>query len=129
MLCILPLTKLALEGWDKSDVADASALFNLMRNLGGAIGIAMIDTLIETRTALHASDLGMRLQSGDTAAARLLGIPTAFIRGHIGSAGTLPRIFSPILQRAALTQSLNEGWLLLAALFALALLSLPLIKR
>ena len=51
MLCILPATRLALEGWAAKDVPDASGLFNLTRNLGGAIGIALIDTLVQTRTA------------------------------------------------------------------------------
>ena len=40
MLCSLLATWLALDGWPDEDIADASGLFNLMRNLGGAIGIA-----------------------------------------------------------------------------------------
>ena len=68
MLCILPATRLALEGWADKDVPDASGLFNLMRNLGGAIGIALIDTLIQSRTAGHAAALVTRLQAGDAAA-------------------------------------------------------------
>ena len=39
MLCLLPATRLALDGWPENEIADASGLFNLMRNLGGAIGI------------------------------------------------------------------------------------------
>ena len=34
-----------------------------------------------------------------------------------------------MVQRAALTQSLNEGWLALAGLFLLALLLVPMIRR
>ena len=33
-----------------ADVPNASGLFNLMRNLGGAIGLALIDTVLEQRT-------------------------------------------------------------------------------
>jgi hypothetical protein len=40
MFCILPPTQLALGQLAKSAIADASGLFNMMRNLGGAIGIA-----------------------------------------------------------------------------------------
>ena len=50
MFCLLPATRLALDGWPPEDIADASGLFNLMRNLGGAIGIALIDTILEERT-------------------------------------------------------------------------------
>jgi DHA2 family multidrug resistance protein len=37
MLCPLPSTALALSGFDAAGVPNASGLFNLMRNLGGAI--------------------------------------------------------------------------------------------
>jgi len=128
MLCILPATRLALEGWGESDVADASALFNLMRNLGGAIGIAMIDTLVQTRTATHAAAIGKRLQAGDASAARLVGLPAGMFHGHdMGPVDAFTRaIIAPMLGRTALTQSLNEGWFLLAALFVLALFLVPL---
>jgi len=100
----------------------------LMRNLGGAIGIAMIDTLVETRTATHADAIGKRLQAGDASAARLVGLPTGMFHGHdMGPVDAFTRaIVAPMLERTALTQSLNEGWLLLAALFALALVIVPL---
>ena len=54
MLCILPPTQLALGQLAKTAIADASGLFNLMRNLGGAIGIAIIDTVIYTRAPEYA---------------------------------------------------------------------------
>ena len=50
MFCLLPPTRLALGHLAASRVPDASGLFNLMRNLGGAIGLAMIDTVIYTRS-------------------------------------------------------------------------------
>ncbi len=130
MLCILPATRLALEGWSEADVPDASGLFNLMRNLGGAIGIAMIDTLVSSRTAGHAAALVNRLQAGDAGAARLVGLPTALFRGHaMGPVDELTKaMIAPMVQRAALTQSLNEGWLVLAVLFALSLLIVPAIR-
>ena len=50
MFCLLPPTRLALGHLDGNRVPDASGLFNLMRNLGGAIGLALIDTVIYTRS-------------------------------------------------------------------------------
>ena len=49
----------------QKQVPDASGLFNLMRNLGGAIGIALIDTVLYGRTAGHADALRERLIAGD----------------------------------------------------------------
>jgi MFS transporter, DHA2 family, multidrug resistance protein len=46
MFCLLPPTRLALGALAPEQVPDASGLFNLMRNLGGAIGIALIDTIL-----------------------------------------------------------------------------------
>jgi DHA2 family multidrug resistance protein len=131
MLCILPVTRLALDGWSALEVPECSGIFNLMRNLGGAIGIALIDTLIQSRTAGHFMALGQRLQAGDASAAALVGLPTRMFRGHdMGPVDEATKeMVAPLIQRAALTQSLNEGWLLLAVLFALALLLVPMMKR
>jgi MFS transporter, DHA2 family, multidrug resistance protein len=51
MFCLLPPTRIALGHLPQHRVPDASALFNLMRNLGGAIGLALIDTVIFGRAA------------------------------------------------------------------------------
>ena len=53
MFCLLPPTRLALGHLDAGRVPDASGVFNLMRNLGGAIGLALIDTVIYTRAPVH----------------------------------------------------------------------------
>jgi DHA2 family multidrug resistance protein len=105
-------------------------LFNLTRNLGGAIGIALIDTLVETRTPGHADALVARLQAGDAVTARLVGLPTALFRGHaMGPVDPMTKaMIAPMVERAALAQSLNESWLVLAALFALALVMVPWIQ-
>ena len=50
MFCLLPPTRLALETLPHKQVPDASGLFNMMRNLGGAVGIALIDTILYGRT-------------------------------------------------------------------------------
>ena len=131
MLCLLPATRLALDGWPQEDIADASGLFNLMRNLGGAIGIALMDTILEQRTPHHLSALVARLRAGDPQAARLVGLPVASFHNHpMGAVDELTRnLIAPMIKRAALTQSFNEAWFVMAALFAASLLMLPAIGR
>jgi DHA2 family multidrug resistance protein len=131
MLCILPATRLALATVPEDDVADASALFNLMRNLGGAIGIAVVDTILERRTAGHFLDLALRLKSGDATAAAFVGLPTAPFKGHdMGPVDPIMKaMIEPLIKKAALTISFNEAWFVVAALFALSLLALPFIRR
>ena len=69
MFCLLPPTQLALGALTAAQVPDASGLFNLMRNLGGAIGIAVIDTILYGRTIGHGEALRDRLIAGDVSAA------------------------------------------------------------
>src|SRR4029450_13833442 len=65
MFCLLPPTRIALGALPEADVADASGLFNLMRNLGGAIGIALIDTSLYGRVGMYAGDFRVRLLAGE----------------------------------------------------------------
>ncbi|MBS0472982.1 MAG: DHA2 family efflux MFS transporter permease subunit [Proteobacteria bacterium] len=130
MLCILPATRLALDTLNPVGVADGSALFNLMRNLGGAIGIAVVDTIIGQRTPMHAAALGVRLQAGDASAAAFVGLPTQFFHGHdMGPTSQAMRDFAePLVRRAALVQSFNDAWIVIGVLFALSLLVVPFMK-
>jgi DHA2 family multidrug resistance protein len=131
MLCLLPATRLALDHWPARDVPDASALFNLIRNLGGAIGIALIDTMVEERTADHAARLIEKLQAGDPVTAKFVGLPVQLFHNQpMGPVDEITkRMLAPLIQKAALTEVINEAWLAIAALFALSLLALPLMKR
>jgi DHA2 family multidrug resistance protein len=75
MLCIVPSVGMALEGFAGNELRYASGLFNLMRNLGGAIGIALIDTIIYTRSEPLGQALWTRLQTGDIEAGTFVGAP------------------------------------------------------
>jgi DHA2 family multidrug resistance protein len=131
MFCLLPATRLALGNQPPEAVADASSLFNLMRNLGGAIGIAGVDTILEERTPNHVTAIIQRLLAGDPTAASLVGLPTdRFHNIPLGEIDPLTRdLIEPLVRRAALVQSFNEAWLALGLLFALCLLLIPFLRR
>lgn len=57
MLCFLPINALALGTLPPDKIKNASGLYNLMRNLGGAIGLAGINTVIDHRMAFHTRHL------------------------------------------------------------------------
>jgi len=126
MLCLLPSTALALSSFDPDNVPDASGLFNLMRNLGGAIGLALIDTVLEQRTPTHIASIVARLQAGDASAARLVGLPTErFTGAPIGEVDEATRaVVAPLVERAGLVAAINDAWLLIGALVAFSLLAL-----
>jgi DHA2 family multidrug resistance protein len=131
MFCILPTTRLAMEGWKAEDAPDASGQFNLMRNLGGAIGIALIDTILAQRTPDHARHIIDRLQAGDAHMAARVGLPTEYFHGvPMGPIDPSMRAYvEPIVQRAALTDSFNEAWIVLGALFILSLIAVAFMRH
>jgi MFS transporter, DHA2 family, multidrug resistance protein len=130
MLCLLPTTSAALGGFAPSLVPNASGLFNLMRNLGGAIGLALIDTVVEQRTPTHIAAIVARLQAGDAGAARLVGLPTERFTGvPIGDVDEATRaLVAPLVERAGLVAAFNDAWLLIGGLVVLSMLALPLVR-
>ncbi|KCZ93907.1 DHA2 family efflux MFS transporter permease subunit [Hyphomonas johnsonii] len=58
ILTMVPTTNLALGTLPPERVANASGLFTVCRNLGGAVGIAFLNTLLLRYTMLHEQDLG-----------------------------------------------------------------------
>jgi DHA2 family multidrug resistance protein len=133
MFCLLPPTRMALGRLPTGEVPDASGLFNLMRNLGGAIGLALIDTVIYGRTPDHVATIVARLTAGDTATAKAVGIPLALFQGR--PSGPLDpattAMLEPMVRKLALVQAINDAWLLTAVLTFAALfsLALPLQRR
>src|SRR5579883_2942764 len=130
MFCLLPTTSLALEGQPADGIADASGFFNLMRNLGGAIGIALIDTVLELRPPVHAARIVERLQAGDRATAAFVGLPLDRFHGvPLGpiDEATKETVW-PLVERAAAVASFNDAYFLIGGLFLLSLALLPLLR-
>lgn len=127
MFCLLPPTRLALGHLPIERVPDGSGLFNLMRNLGGAIGLAIIDTVIYGRIPDHVEAIVARLRAGDTEMARAVGIPIDMFlaqRGEALSAATQATLQS-MVERLALVEAINEAWAFAAILTIAALIILP----
>ena len=128
MFCLLPPTRLALGTLTAAEVPDASGLFNLMRNLGGAIGIALIDTILYGRTVGHGDALRDRLIAGDVTAAQAIGLDVQLFthRPPDVSDATVEAYVRPMVEKAAFALSVNEAWMLLAIVALIGLLLVPL---
>ena len=121
-LCILPPIRFALGFMPRENVADASGLFNLSRNLGGAISIALIDTIVFSRGPEHADQIMELLKSNPTQAAGLLGLTTDDLPAPDDPSGLMG--IMDIIQQSSLTLAINEAWLVLSAITASALVVL-----
>ncbi|WP_371261172.1 MULTISPECIES: DHA2 family efflux MFS transporter permease subunit [unclassified Bradyrhizobium] len=130
MFCLLPPTRIALGALPEAEVADASGLFNLMRNLGGAIGIALIDTILYGRSSIYGEDFRARLLAGDVSAAQAIGLdPKLLIDRLPGPPDEATIAFiRPLVERASLALTVNEAWAMLAGVAIVGLLLVPLAR-
>jgi len=55
---IIPLSMITTGGIETKNVPSASGLFNMLRNLGGSIGIALLSALLTNREHFHSHHLG-----------------------------------------------------------------------
>lgn len=131
MFCLLPAIRLAVGHLPLDRVPDASGLFNLMRNLGGAIGLALIDTVIYGRAPGYGQELAARLAAGDASAAALVGLPTQLFNGQpmpMPDPATL-KIVQGMVEKAALVQAVNDAWIMLALVMAASLVLVPFVRH
>ncbi|HWK43219.1 MAG TPA: DHA2 family efflux MFS transporter permease subunit [Stellaceae bacterium] len=126
MFCLLPTMAMALDHQRADQLGNASALFNLVRNVGGAVGIALVATVIELRPAVHAHAIAARLQAGDRATAQFLGLPLDRFHGvPIGPVDQATQdMVRPIIEQGAATASFNDAWIVVAIAFAATAVSL-----
>jgi DHA2 family multidrug resistance protein len=112
----------------------ASGLFNLMRNLGGAIGIAGCGTILNDRTNLHFLRLAEHLNATNTAMTRLLGQATAkataLSGGDVatGHAIALRQLWT-LTMREAQTQTYADAFLALMLCLGIATVMVPLMRK
>jgi len=57
LVCILTATRLAMGTLPSHEISNAAGLFNVMRNLGGAVGLAAMDTIRDIRLDYHWTQL------------------------------------------------------------------------
>jgi len=129
LLCIVPTVGLALNGVPPDQLRYASGLFNLMRNLGGAIGIAAITTWLQDFGRIHGERFGEALAHASTsglvhAVARI----SAVTPDRMHAQALLQGELAQFVTRQALTQAFDDVFFLIAALFAAALMLVPFCK-
>jgi MFS transporter, DHA2 family, multidrug resistance protein len=131
---LAPVITLALGALAPQQLKLASGLFNLMRNLGGAIGIALCGTLLNDRTNLHFLHLAEALNSGNEGAqallARVAASDTARWGGDAirGTSAALQQLWS-LTFREAQTQAFADTFLAIMVCLIVATLLIPLLQK
>ena len=130
MMCaMVPTNNIALGTLTPDRVKNASGLFNLTRNLGGAVGLAVINEVLNDRTDLHISRLQDRVNWGNATATETLNMLTQRMQG-MGDASLMAlKQLSMIVHRQAVVMGYGDAFFMLTIFyFGLSLLVMLLKK-
>jgi DHA2 family multidrug resistance protein len=130
MLCIVPSVGMALGGFAMTELRYASALFNLMRNLGGAIGIAVVNTWLQDNSRIQGARMSESLgQAGRHAPEVLAALANRIAQAHGGDPSqavlAAQGVMARLVGQSALTSAFDETFRLMAWLFIAALVMVP----
>lgn len=99
-------------------VKNASGLVNLARNVGGAFGLAILNTSLTTNTALHLSELTSAIGQGDQAVRQMMAGMAQRFSGTIDPAASAMKAIYGLLQKQATTMAFGDAFALLGILCA-----------
>ncbi|MBI4013161.1 MAG: DHA2 family efflux MFS transporter permease subunit [Candidatus Rokubacteria bacterium] len=122
-LVFVPLTTMTLAVVPAAGMANATGVFNVVRNLGGSAGIALLTTLLSRHTQAHQASLVGRVTVWDPAAVERLGVlervyAAAGADPHTAQAQALQRLYGEVQRQAAMKAFLDDFWLLTAVFVA-----------
>ncbi|MGA7971594.1 MAG: DHA2 family efflux MFS transporter permease subunit [Pseudolabrys sp.] len=127
MFAMVPVTNTALGTLPPERVKNASGLFNLTRNLGGALGLAVINTELNDRMDLHLARLHAAVNWAREPAVETLSRLTAHFQGSNAHLMALKQMMGMVRQQAAV-MSFADVFMMLTVLF-LALAALGVIMK
>ena len=130
MLIMIPVTNTALGTTAPQKLKNASGLFNLTRNLGGAFGLAIINTLLNKRLDLHLARLHEQVAWGHVTAEETLAKLTAQM-ARFGSDAQLAatKKLAELVRLHATVMSIADVFTALTFLFVSIALLAPLMRR
>jgi DHA2 family multidrug resistance protein len=133
-LVFAPLSAVATAGIETENAESASALFNMMRNLGGAIGIAALQTLVTKREQYHSNVLMQSVSLFEQATRTRIEQLTQYFTNH----GVIDRVdavhradvaIGKIVQKQAFILAFSDTFYVLGAALIVALLAGLLLKK
>jgi DHA2 family multidrug resistance protein len=130
MLAMVPINNVALGTLPVDRIRSASGLFNLTRNLGGAVGLALINTILTHQTSVHFSQLAEHVNATNPAATEMLNNLTNQYNnsGMDGSQIAIKKMVGMVTQQAYILSFIDVFMLLTILFSALVLMALMLKK-
>ena len=130
MLSIIPINDISLGTLPPERVKNASGLFNLMRNLGGAFGLAGLTTILNDRTDVHLARLHEQITWSRVPAMETLNALTAKFAAFGADAQAMAlKQLNLIVHRQGVVLAFSDTFLLLTVLFAGLALAALLVRQ
>ena len=117
MFAMVPTNTIALGTLPPDRVKNASGLFNLTRNLGGAVGLAIINQVLNDRTDLHITRLQERVTWGNATATETLNMFTQRLQGMGDAALMAMKQLSQIVHRQAVVMGYGDAFFMLTVFY------------
>jgi DHA2 family multidrug resistance protein len=133
-LVMAPLSAVATAGIEPENAGSASGLFNMMRNLGGAVGIALLQTLLTKREQYHSNVLMQSVSLLEQATrTRIEQLTQYFINhgvvDHAEASHRAVIAIGHIVQKQAFILAFSDTFYLLGASLIVALMAALLLRK
>ena len=121
----VPLATMTTSTLSREEMGNATGLFNMLRNIGGSIGIAMASTALTRRAAFYQTEIGAHVTASDPVWQQRSRAMTMYL-GHLvvpanGRGGTMGLMYGQLMQQAALRSYVDVfRWTALLAFFCAA---------
>ena len=131
MFCYLPANLIALGTMPSDKLKNAAGLYNLTRDLGGALGLATISTILNDRLHFHWNRLIEDINPARPAVQQFLEAQTSRLDGLVpgDSSRAAFKLLANLVRREALVLTYNDVLMLLGVAFVIGLLIMPLVGR
>ncbi|MEH2566816.1 MDR family MFS transporter [Bradyrhizobium sp. AZCC 2289] len=133
-LVMAPLSAVATAGIEAENAGSASGLFNMMRNLGGAVGIALLQTLLTKREQYHSNVLMQSVSLLEPATRIRIEQLTQYftshgVTDHAEASHRAVIAIGHIVQKQAFILAFSDTFYLLGAALIVALMAALLLKK
>jgi DHA2 family multidrug resistance protein len=126
VMCFIPLVTVMMSTIPRKEMGNATGLSNMVRNIGGSVGIAIATTALVRRAAVHQNEIGAHLDAGNPLLQQKVRTISAYLGHHVGAAnaqgGAFGQIYGLLQQQAALAAYVDLfRWMAAASLLCAAL--------
>jgi DHA2 family multidrug resistance protein len=133
-LVMAPLSAVATAGIEAENAGSASGLFNMMRNLGGAVGIAILQTFLTKREQYHSNVLMQSVSMLEQATRNRIDQLTQYfithgVADHAEATHRAVIAIGRIVQKQAFILAFSDTFYLLGAALIVALVAALLLKK